>query len=181
MTGAHHTSVKINEERARRWLSEAEGYLELGLLAPAMERLRLAESSGHCPFECALLHGGWHREKNDYLAAIPFFEKALKVRPGDIPATVGLGWSLKRVGKVELAAEAYEQALKHHPKEGLLHYNLACYRSLMNQSKEALRALDKALKIDNQFRELARHEEDFAFIRDLPQFQKVLGKEQVED
>lgn len=165
----------MNEERAKRWLSEAEGYLELGLLAQARERVEAVAKTGHLAFECAVLLGNLHREKNEHPLAIPHFEAALKLRRGDILATVGLGWSLKRTGCVDRAAAAYEEALKVHPDEGLLHYNLACYRCLQGQAQEALKELQRAVSLDDDYRLLAREESDFDPIKQTPEFQKSVA------
>ena len=167
--------VEFNAERAKRWIGEAEGYLDLGLLEQARARVEAVARTPFLPFECAVLQGNLFRERGEFSKAIPFYEDALKQRRGDILATVGLGWCLKRMGSVERAAQAYEEALRFHPSEGLLHYNLACYRSLQGQAQEALLALQRACGIDDDFRVLAREESDFDPIRSVAEFQKSIA------
>ena len=168
-------SDEVSEDRVKRWLGEAEGYLDLELYSLANDRLQDARRAKHWPYECQMLLGRYHRDQNRYQEGVPCFERALILKPGDITATVGLGWCLKRVGKVDVAAQAYEAALKHHPQDGLLHYNLACYQSLLGLSSPALKSLNKAIKLDDHFRNLAHDEIDFEPIRELPQFKKVLS------
>ena len=170
----------MDEERAKRWLTEAEGYLELGLFERALERLEAVERTAHCRADRALLRGSLHREREEYSAAVPHFRAALELRPGDIPATVGVGWCLKRSGKLNEAAQAYQAALQRHPQEGLLHYNLACYQCLLGRTAEALEGLQRAIQIDPEFRDLAQEEDDFALLKGHPEFLKAL-RVQAED
>ncbi len=167
--------LEINAERAKRWIEEAEGYLDLGLLDQARARVEAVAETEHFPYECAVLRGDIFRERGEFPLAIPFYENALKQRRGDIPATVGIGWCLKRTGSVDRAAQAYEEALRFHPNAGLLHYNLACYRSLQGQEQAALLALQRACGIDDDFRLLAREESDFDSIRGVAEFQKSIA------
>lgn len=163
----------MNEERAKRWLVEAEGYLELGLLADARQRAESVARSKQLPGPSALLLGNILREEGELALAAVQYRKVLRVERGHIGATVGLGWCLKRLDKLDAAIKTYVNALIWHPEEGLLHFNLACYKSLAGDAEGALEALARALQLEPEFRELARDEEDFAPVRELPGF-KVL-------
>jgi tetratricopeptide (TPR) repeat protein len=168
-------AMEITRERAQRWLAEAEGYRDLGLLDQALERLLALRDSPHYPLEYALLLGNVYRDREAYESAIPWFEKALQLNPGNVFATVGLGWCLKRSRRVADAASAYIAALKHHPGEALLHYNLACYLSLLGRTGESLQCLERALQLDGDYRDLLAGERDFDPIRGLPEFQKLVA------
>ena len=70
-------------------------------------------------------------------------------RPRFGPATRGsrlaLGWCYKRTNRLAQAIDSLERALREHPDEALLHYNLACYWSLAANGPKALgRTLDRA-------------------------------------
>jgi len=54
----------------------------------------------------------------------------------------------------------------------VLHYNLACYLSLLGRAEQALQALDRAFALDESFKQLARAESDFDPIKELPAFRK---------
>lgn len=155
----------MTEARAKRWLNEAEGYLQLGLLDLAFEKVRGVEMTPYLPYECAALRGSILRERDDFKGAIPFFEAALQLRPGDLLATLGIGWCQKRVGRVDLAAQAYVDALKVNTNEAVLHYNLACYLSLLGRADEAVESLRRAFRIDADYRQLLAGEADFDPIR----------------
>lgn len=168
--------AEMSAERAQRWLDEAEGYLQLGMLDHALERVVAVSATAHLGYECAALRGSILREKNAFPEAIPYFEAALRLRPGDLLATMGLGWCQKRVGHVDLAAKTYTDALKVHPNEAILHYNLACYLSLLGQAKESVDALRRSFRIDKDYRQLLRGETDFDPIRAHPEFLQLMGE-----
>lgn len=161
-------------EAAKRLLVEAEGYIALELFDEAARRIEAVSEAGLFPFECAVLRGESLRERDQLDEAVPFFRKALQMKPGDVAATVGFGWCAKRLGQTDLAVAAYEAALERHPDVALLHYNLACYQSLLGRADEALEHLRLAIAKEKAFRDVADAEEDFAGIRQLPAFRRLL-------
>ena len=56
------------------------------------------------------------------------------------------------------------------PESASMLYNLACMEALAAEREHALEHLERAVKLDASFRELAREDEDFAAIRDEPRF-----------
>jgi Flp pilus assembly protein TadD len=166
---------ELTEEKARRILTEGEGYMELELWDQARERLQTVVESGLLPLECSILAGNIHVRRNEYSEAVPLFQHALELQPGNRAATFGLGWCLKRIGRPGDAARAYEAALEAHGDDALLHYNLACYRSLAGEAPGALDALASALRLKSEYRDLAREDADFDAIRAMPEFQALVG------
>lgn len=173
--------MDMTEDRAKRWLSEAEGYLQLSLLDLAAERVASVAEAGLFPYECAALRGSIFREREKFAEAIPHFESALKLRPGDLLATIGLGWCQKRVGRVDLAAQAYLEALKVRPGEAILHYNLACYQSLLGKPRDAVASLRRSFKIDKDYRQLLKAEADFDPIRADEEFKQLVAEAPVQE
>lgn len=169
---AFEDDAPMTEQRAKRWLSEAEGCAMLELYDRALEMTLPVTRTDFFPLESNLLAGEVYREQAQHEKALPHFARALKAKPGGVEATVGYGWCLKRTGRLPEAVQAYEAALKLHPNEALLHYNLACYQSLLGKVPEAFAALDRALAIDETFRRLAVNETDFDPVRNLPDFKK---------
>jgi Flp pilus assembly protein TadD len=178
--------MELTEERVKRRLTEAQGYLELAtldiesgmsspdLLDEAQACLDAVASSSILTTEIAYVQGSIHRERQAFGDAIPCFRKVLEQEPGHPTATVGLGWCLKRTGRLAEAIAPYVESIQRHPKMALLHYNLACYLSLLGRTAEALTALEHAFKLDTDFRKLAPGENDFEPIRSLPEFQRLL-------
>jgi Flp pilus assembly protein TadD len=115
------------------------------------------------------------RELERYFEAILPLERAAKAAPDDVRVRIALGWCYKRTGRLDLAIDSLEQALRVEPQIALLRYNLACYLSLAGQKRRSLRYLSQALVADPTFRELAESESDFDPVRADPEFQSLCG------
>jgi tetratricopeptide (TPR) repeat protein len=165
----------MDKDRALQYLVEAQGYLALDMHTEALPRLRAVAATPHFPYEAATLIGEYHRDRGEHEEAVPWFEKALGVRRGDLAATIGLGWCEKRLGRVDRAVTLYQDTLQMRPDEAILHYNLACYLSLLGRSEPALLHLEKAVGLDPEFRELARAEPDLVNLREAPAFRDLTG------
>jgi len=178
--------MELNEDRVKRYLNEVHGYLELagldedsGMCAPhlldlAQEKLDLVKGSRYEQTEIAFAQGSIHRERRAYGDAVPFYRKVLQNEPGHPSATIGLGWCLKRTGRLAEAIAPYVDSLQNHPKMAILHYNLACYLSLLGRTAESLTALEQAFRLDEDFRKMAKTESDFDPISTLPEFQRLV-------
>jgi len=69
-----------------------------------------------------------------------------------------------------------EHAQRLRADHPLANYNMACYRAVQGQHEEALRLLEKAVRKEAAYRQLACEEEDFASIRRLPKFLSLTGQ-----
>lgn len=175
----------------RRAISEAEGYLDLALgLAdqwPLPARLRdqlaeraisaLAQASGTRGTQAHRLYltGLAYRIMERYDEAIPPLQAAADLDPRCVPVWLALGWCYKRVHRLDEAIRALEHALVAGRSEAIVHYNLACYWSLAGRPEQAIPYLARSFDLDPRYRELVASEVDFDPIRDLPDFQAVLG------
>jgi tetratricopeptide (TPR) repeat protein len=68
-------------------------------------------------FEANLGLGIVHATEGDAPAAVPFFEKAAAIRPGEAEVHYNLGLALSQVGESEEAAVAYQQSLEIAPND----------------------------------------------------------------
>ena len=161
----------MNERQARRLLDEAEGYLILGAHTESLRRIGSVEGSGLVPVEAARARGEYHRERGEFQEGEEAFLRALALRPGDVAATVGLGWCRKRLGNLPGAIEVYLAALTRNPTEAILFYNLACYLSLHGQTEKSLEMLEQAVRMQPRYAQEARTESDFDPVRGDPRFE----------
>jgi tetratricopeptide (TPR) repeat protein len=69
-------------------------------------------------------------------------------------------FALKELDKVEEAKAVAVRGLELHPDCALLHFNLACYLSLLGEFEPAKKHLNKACKADDRFKALAVVDED---------------------
>ncbi len=157
----------------QRVIRNAEGYLELGLPEQAVEALERRRTLALADGRASYLWGESLREMRRYRDAIEPLEHAAQHRPGDMYVWLALAWCYKRVGQVLHAIHALESAQESEPREPILHYNLACYWSLLSKRERALRCLQRAIDLDSNLRELVSDESDFDALRDDPEFRAL--------
>ncbi|MDO9008179.1 MAG: hypothetical protein Q7U80_08140 [Thiobacillus sp.] len=78
---------------------------------------------------------------------------------------------------IKLIHQALEKSVEGITEQRLAekYYNLACYFSLFNQDKAAKLRLRDAIKYDPELKEDARKDDDFASLRDDPEFREIVG------
>ena len=170
--GLMNIQQRLRIERIR---SEAEGYLELGMPGHALEALQCHGRVIHGDASGCYLMGESLRLLSRYREAIIPLSRSLNLIPDDIRVCIALGWCYKRTGRIHRAIEALEHALNVEPGEAVLHYNLACYWSLIADRQRALRYLAEALAIDGNLRDLIDGESDFDVLRSDPLFRSLIG------
>lgn len=164
---------RINRDRIKRQLDEAEGYLMLDLPDRALQILERPSDWATMQFEASLLTGEALRALGRYREALKPLEVAAGLRPSDVSVAIALGWCYKRTHRLAQAIDALERAERHNPDEPLLHYNLACYWSLAGNAPKALDELATALELDPDLRNLIADESDFDQLRGNPEFERL--------
>lgn len=161
-------------ERLGRTLTQAEGYLDLELHDMALKQLATVPVEFQQQHVVVTLTAEALRAGGRFQEALPLYELLTRRKSADVGDFVGLGWCLKRMGKLRGASAAMKAGLDRHPASALLHYNLACYRSLQKLHRWAYESLDRAFELEPGFSELAPHESDFDAIKDKAAFQKLV-------
>lgn len=77
-------------------------------------------------------------------------------------------------GEYGQAVKILRSVVDEHPKAGIVLYNLACVEVLAGEPEPALDHLRRAIELEERFRELARTDDDFASIRDRPEFENIV-------
>lgn len=162
-----------NRIRRTQILMAAEGYLELQLPEQALAELQRLDPADRRTSEALYLTGEALRALERYREAIPVLKAAADKAPSKLNVHLALGWCYKRVGRIESAIEALQEALEDNLEEAILHYNLACYFSLAGHRELALSHLSQALSLDGSYRDLIGREADFDSIRSDPEFQAI--------
>ena len=98
------------------------------------------------------LQGEALRSLERYTDAIVPLRKVAELEPENIQVRLALGWCHKRTGRIDLAIEALEGALRADNDEPLIRYNLACYHSVAGDKRQALAYLEQALTLDPKYR-----------------------------
>jgi tetratricopeptide (TPR) repeat protein len=169
---------RISNEQIRKLLEEAEGYLMLDLPGRALQIIDSRPDWVDMQFEASVLKGEALRSLKHYREALRPLEVAAALRPSDTRVALALGWCYKRTNRLAQAIDTLDRALREHPDQPLLHYNLACYWSLAGNGSKALNELSVALELDPDLHALIADESDFECLRGNPDFERlVLGRE----
>jgi hypothetical protein len=106
---------------------------------------------------------------------------AIGAGPGDRPYEVS-GWELFAPlmplfasGAYEEGADRAQELIADDPPYGTVYYNTACFESRAGRTDAALVHLRRAVEISPFLVELARDDDDFAPLRDLPEFAEITG------
>jgi tetratricopeptide (TPR) repeat protein len=75
----------------------------------------------------------------------------------------------------DAAIESLQAALADRPDETRILYNLACCESLAGRTDDALEHLRRAIEIRPELAGLARKDDDFAAIRERPEFESAVA------
>ena len=84
---------------------------------------------------------------------------------------------LFEAGKYGEAAERLRAAHERDPEAAGILYNLACAEARLGDSNAALEHLRRAIEVDPDARELARHDSDFDSLRADPEFTSAVAGE----
>jgi tetratricopeptide (TPR) repeat protein len=166
--------TRSRDDRTRRKLHEAEGYLELDLPHHALHILGSRTEWSGLQFEACLIKGEALRRLDRHREAIAPLETAANLRPSDSRVALALGWCYKRTNRLAQAIDALDRARRQNPDHALLHYNLACYWSLAGNAARALDALHIALDLEPDLRQMIADEADFHQLRGNPEFDRLL-------
>lgn len=172
--------------RRQAILKQASGYIELGellveadrplpasaarLLGRALDLLAELPEPTRSLAGAKLLEGEALRALGHWEDALEPLRRVTEQEPKRLEAWLGIGWCLKRLGRLDEAIAVLEQGLEAAPLQPILHYNLACYLSLGGSVQAAIEHLARAIAIDGRFRDLTEVEPDFDPIRSDPRF-----------
>ena len=71
---------------------------------------------------------------------------------------------------------SYNRALDINPQSENVWYNKACIYALKEEIKLALKYLEKAIKLNPKYLQMAKTDSDFDLIRDSQEFQTLINK-----
>jgi len=115
-------------------------------------------------------HGATLDNMGQHEDALKDYNRALELRP-DHPATLNnRGITLLKVERYDDAFKDFNRSLDLRSGDAGTLYNRACAYSRMGKFEESLRDLEAAIKGDEEYREMARTDEDFEKLRNDPEY-----------
>lgn len=108
-----------------------------------------------------------------YEDALSDFNRALELKPNYHVIFINRGITYLRMGKYDEALADLNHSLALEPDRPGTLYDIACLFSLQRKTDDALEYLEKAIKGDEKYREMAKTDNDFDNIRDDPRFKKL--------
>lgn len=181
----------MNDHRfqGHQQLEEAEGYLQLitcvaaklglrrslrrQLAVRALRTARDAPVASEQAWRRLLVMGQCLRILGRFGAAAGCLWRAARMEPHRPLIWIALGWSLRRSGRLDQAITAVTRGLFYTPDNAALHFNLACYLSVIGHAEEAVTELAWALDLEPELRRRIESEADFDRIRFEPTFQAI--------
>jgi tetratricopeptide (TPR) repeat protein len=119
--------------------------------------------------------GNLYYQREAYNQAKVMYQHALEVDPGYAKARNNLGNTYMQLAMYAEAIAELNKVISTDSESGLAHYNLACVYARSGDATLAARYLNHAIEHEPQARVWARTDADFASVRTLPAFQKLLG------
>jgi predicted Zn-dependent protease len=105
---------------------------------------------------------------------IRFFESILRRDPNYASVVELLGGLYTRQGRVADGLRMDRKLVKLQPQNATAHYNLACSLALSKRKSDALRALQRAVKLGYSDFDWMQQDPDLEGLKHHPQFQSLL-------
>ena len=116
------------------------------------------------------------KEIRDLEVEISFFEGIVRRDPEYVEALQILGDAYTRRGEYADGLKVDEQLARLRPDDALVHYNLACSYSLMDQLEQAGASLEKALQLGYRDFKWIVADPDLKNLRSHALYQKIRAK-----
>lgn len=116
-------------------------------------------------------------ENEKYDEAIDLLSITRKINPNNPIITHDLGLVYLESGKPRKSLEYFDIVISQFPEVGTAFYNKACALAKLYQLDDSLSNLEKAIEINDNFREIAKADKDFDQLKSDKKFQKIVNKE----
>jgi tetratricopeptide (TPR) repeat protein len=125
--------------------------------------------------------GNSYYEQKNYDKAIENYDKAIDINPNYAKAYNNRGVAYHAQQNYDKAIENYDKAIDVNPNDADAYFNKACTYAKKSDGEvaenqvEAIKYLSKAINLDKNLKELAKNEDDFSSLRNLPDFAELVN------
>jgi tetratricopeptide (TPR) repeat protein len=150
---------------ARR-LRHAEGYLALGMVNEASDELEAIEGDARLSDEVLKLRSDLYLQAKQWELLVAVARELARRDPDYEKGWIDWAYALREMNRIaDAKAVLLEAEPGHGKKSGVLHYNLACYHSLLGELEEAKARLRRACQIEAGLKAGARDDPDLKALR----------------
>jgi len=150
----------------RRRIEYALGYIGLGMFDEAATELEAIAAPDQLLPMVRSVRVDFHLAQKQWTKTIVVARELARAHPDVENAWVGWAYALRELNHIPEASAVLLEAEAHHGEtSAVLHYNLACYDSLLGALESAKARLAKACRMDAQFKLAAREDPDLAALR----------------
>lgn len=169
-------SAILSPVKVQKRLNAASGFLDLRMPDEAIGELEvlLADDVLSQLRPVKRFHGEALIELERFEQAREIYVDLLQSEPEDIDAAIKKGWCEKRMGRLPAAIRTMERAVRLHPREPILQYNLACYHALATDKARCLSRLGVAIRLDRNIAAMVADESDFDNLRQDADFNSLV-------
>ncbi len=151
----------------RRRVEYALGYIGLGMFADARAELEGIAGAEWLAPVVRSTRVDLHLAAKEWKKAVTVASELARAHPEIENAWIGWAYALRELNLVSEARSALLEAEPIHGKtSAVLHYNLACYDSLLGALKSAQTRLKRAIRMDEQFKLAALEDPDLVALRE---------------
>lgn len=150
-----------------KWrLSHARGYLGLGMVGEAAAELEQVPAAAAQETEVLELRALILQEQEKWPALVETARQLVLRRPGEAGWWISWAYATRRSRSLEAAEAILVEAERTHPQEATIQFNLGCYACLRGDLTEARRRVERAVALDQSFRQAAASDPDLVRLRE---------------
>jgi tetratricopeptide (TPR) repeat protein len=115
-------------------------------------------------------------QEKKYDDAVEFYKKAIDLYPENTSSYINKALIHMNRGEYKEAISNYDKVIFLDPYDATPHYNKACAFSRLEMSvDDILPSINKAISLNEKYKEMAKTDEDFESIRKNKQFRELVG------
>lgn len=150
-----------------KWhLSHARGYLELGMVKEAAAELDCVPETSAGEFDVRVLRALVLQEQRQWPQLVPVAAGLVREKPDDAGWWIMWAYATRRSVSLTAAEKILLEAETNHPKEATIQFNLGCYACQRGDLVTARSRVDRAIALDEQFRDSLATDPDLAPLRE---------------
>ncbi len=146
----------------QRHLTAAEGYADLGMYLDANAELEEIDAEVRHVAEVLTVRLEIYRGLEKWELMRTVAARLAAYDPEEAQWPLSQAYATRRAESIEAAKCILLEAVERHPKEPILHYNLACYECQLGDIEVAKARLAHAFKLAPKCRLMALDDEDLA-------------------